>query len=106
MSKCRSAAFSFVRTKGGGFDPTPFVLLPRPALLLLILLLVLGPLTPFGMFFLRKPLVIIGDGDVGTLFAGVGDEAARSCGTEVKCALGATRGFTGGVSTGGVALGL
>lgn len=38
------------------------------------------------------------------LLAGVGEEAARSAGTEVGGYFGATRGLIGGVSTGGVAL--
>lgn len=45
-----------------------------------------------------------GEGEDGMLFAGVGEDAARSAGTEVGGYFGWTRGLIGGVSTGGVAL--
>lgn len=54
-------------------------------------------------FLLPNRLLLYGDGDEGILFAGVGEEAARSAGTEVGVYFGWTSGLMGGVSTGGVA---
>lgn len=88
VSRCRSVAFSFVNVSAPFCHP--FI----PPLLM-------------GFLFPNNPLLyppLAGDGEEGMLLAGVGDEAARSAGTDVGGYLGWTSGLMGGVSTGGVAL--